>query len=162
MAAQFLVDSGAEVVKAECPDTGGWIHGWSMANAFLDNESVVWLSTNRNKKSVELDLKDDADRDIVYSLVEDVNVVVENFRPSVMERLGLGYETLSDINPGLIYCAASGWGSKGPYADRLEQDLIIQGATELMDITGRRDDPPTPLGRRLSITTRPPYWRSVS
>lgn len=156
MATQFLGDFGAEVVKVERPETGEWMRNWSMANSYIDDESVVWLSANRNKKSVELDLKDDDDLDAIYSLVEDVDVVVENFRPGVMDRLGLGYEDLSEINPGLVYCSSSGWGSEGPYADRPGQDLIIQGATGLMSLTGRQDDPPTPLG-----TTIVDYYSAV-
>lgn len=146
MATQMLADFGAEVVKIERPETGEWMRDWSMANTFLEGESVVWLSANRNKKSVEMDLKDEDDLDAIYSLVEEVDVIVENFRPGVMDRLDLGYENLTEMNPELVYCSASGWGSEGPYADRPGQDLIIQGATGFMDITGQRDHPPTPFG----------------
>lgn len=146
IATQMLGDMGAEVIKIERPETGEWLRQWSMANTFEDGESVTWLSVNRNKKSVEVDLKNDDHLEVIYDLIDDADVVVENFRPGVMDRLGLGYETLSERNPELIYCSASGYGSEGPYADRPGQDLIIQGVSGMAALTGRRDDPPTAMG----------------
>lgn len=145
VAAQMLGDLGAEVIKIERPG-GEWQRHWSMANQFPSGESAVFLSFNRNKRSVELDLKDEEHKDVAYDLISDADVVIENFRPGVMERLGFGYEELSERNPGLVYASASGWGREGPYADRPGQDIIIQGVSGLASITGRRDDPPTPLG----------------
>lgn len=146
IATQMLGDMGAEVIKIERPETGEWMRNWLMANAFEDDESVVWLSVNRNKKNVEADLKNDDHLQAIYELIDDADVVVENFRPGVMDRLGLGYETLSERNPRLVYCSASGYGSEGPYADRPGQDLITQGVSGMASLTGRRDDPPTAMG----------------
>lgn len=117
MATQMLGDMGAEVIKIERPGTGEWMRDWSMANTYKHDESVVWLSANRNKKSVEADLKNEEHLEAVYDLIEGADVVVENFRPGVMDRLGLGYEELAERVPGLIYCSASGYGSEGPWSD---------------------------------------------
>lgn len=146
LATQMLGDMGAEVIKIERPGAGEWMRNWSMANAFPGEESASWLSVNRNKKSIEFDLKDEEDREVVYDLVAEADVVVENFRPGVMDRLGLSYDDLSEINEELIYCSASGYGEEGPYSDRPGQDLIIQGVSGLISLTGTSDDPPTPLG----------------
>jgi len=142
-ATQILGDLGAEVIKIERPG-GEWSRHWSLASEYLDDESLLYLVFNRNKRSVELDLKDDEQRDVAYELLEDADVVVENFRPGVMEKLGFGYEELADRNPGLVYASATGYGSTGPYADRPGQDLLIQAMSGVMSITGTRDDPPTP------------------
>lgn len=145
VAAQMLGDLGAEVIKIEQPG-GEWQRHWSMANQYPKGESAVFLSFNRNKRSIELDLKDKEHKTVAYDLIEDADIVIENFRPGVMERLGFGYEELSERNPKLVYASASGWGREGPYADRAGQDIIIQGVSGLASITGRQDDPPTPLG----------------
>jgi crotonobetainyl-CoA:carnitine CoA-transferase CaiB-like acyl-CoA transferase len=146
MAAQMLADMGAEVIKIEAPG-GEWMRqSWSMANAYEEGENLSFLTVNRNKKSIELDIKDDEQREIVYDLVEDADVFIENLRPGVMDRLKLGYDDLSEINPGLIYCSASGYGETGPYLDRPGQDLIIQGVSGLMMLNGRTGDPPIPVG----------------
>lgn len=146
LATQMLGDMGAEVIKIERPKSGEWMRNWSMANRFPGDESASWLSVNRNKRSVELDLKDEGHQEVVYDLIEEADVLVENFRPGVMDRLGFGYEELSKTNEGLIYCSASGYGEEGPYSERPGQDLIIQGISGLMSITGSKDNPPTPLG----------------
>jgi crotonobetainyl-CoA:carnitine CoA-transferase CaiB-like acyl-CoA transferase len=145
VAAQMLGDLGAEVIKVERPG-GEWQRHWSMANQYPGGESSVFLSFNRNKRSIELDLKDEEHKDVADDLLDDADVVIENFRPGVMEKLGFGYEELSERNPELVYASASGWGREGPYSDRAGQDIIIQGVSGLASITGRRDDPPTPLG----------------
>ncbi|WP_192918653.1 CaiB/BaiF CoA transferase family protein [Salinigranum salinum] len=145
VATQMLADLGAEVLKIERPG-GEWMRHFSMANGYRDGESLQFQVFNRNKRSVELDIKDDDHRAVLYDLCEEADVVLENFRPGVMDRLGFGYEELSERNPGLIYASASGFGSSGPYVDRPGQDLIIQGMGGLMSITGDRDDLPTPQG----------------
>jgi crotonobetainyl-CoA:carnitine CoA-transferase CaiB-like acyl-CoA transferase len=145
VATQMLADLGAEILKIERPG-GEWMRHFSMANEYRDGESLQFQAFNRNKRSVELDIKDDAHRAVLYDLCEEADVVLENFRPGVMDRLGFGYEELSERNPGLIYASASGFGSSGPYVDRPGQDLIIQGMGGLMSITGDRDDLPTPQG----------------
>ena len=148
VATQMLADLGAEVIKIERPG-GEWQRNWSMANEFPGGESAVFLSFNRNKRSIELDLKDEEHKEVAYELVDEADVVIENFRPGVMERLGFGYEELSERNPGLVYATASGYGRKGPYAGRAGQDVIIQGVSGLAALTGRRDDPPTPAGAAI-------------
>lgn len=146
LAAQMLGDMGAEVIKVE-PPGGEWMRReWSMANAYEEGQNVTFLTLNRNKKSVEVDLKDDEQREVLHELLDDADVLIENFRPGVMSRLGFGYEELSERNSELIYCSSTGYGREGPYADRPGQDLIIQGVSGIMSVTGRRDDPPTPQG----------------
>src|SRR3712207_4201251 len=113
-ATQILGDMGAEIVKVEAPK-GDWMRHWSMANLYIEGEGVSFLSFNRNKRSVVIDLKHPRGREVALRLVAAADVVVENFRPGVMERLGLGYETLAEINPRLVYCASAGWGQTGPY-----------------------------------------------
>jgi crotonobetainyl-CoA:carnitine CoA-transferase CaiB-like acyl-CoA transferase len=143
LATQMLGDLGAEVIKIERPG-GEWMREWSMANEYLEGQSTSFLSLNRNKRSVEFDLKDEDHRAVVYDVIDDADVVVENFRPGVMERLGFGYEELADRNPELVYASASGYGSSGPYSEKPGQDLLIQAESGMMSITGSRDDPPTP------------------
>lgn len=148
VATQMLADLGAEVIKIERPG-GEWQRHWSMANEFPGGESAVFLSFNRNKRSIELDLKDGEHREVAYDLIGDADVVVENFRPGVMERLGFGFDELHERYPGLVYASASGYGREGPYADRAGQDVIIQGVSGLAALTGRQSDPPTPAGAAI-------------
>lgn len=151
MATQLLGDMGADVIKIEPP--GGEFsragNGLSMANELADDENTTFLSVNRNKRSAVLDLTDEADREIAYSLIDDADVVTENFRPGTMEKFGLDYETLSDRNPELVYASATGYGEDGPYEDLPGQDLLIQSLCGLMSMTGSADDPPTPTGTTL-------------
>lgn len=146
VATQLLGDLGAEVIKIE-PPGGEWMRSeWSMANAFPQDENATFLGVNRNKRSIELNLKDDDHKQVARDLIDEADVLVENFRPGVMERLGFGYEEVSDRHPGLVYASASGYGSEGPYMDRAGQDLLVQALSGLAAQTGRQDDPPTPLG----------------
>ncbi|WP_255197522.1 CaiB/BaiF CoA transferase family protein [Halorarius litoreus] len=150
LATQFLGDMGADVIKIEAPG-GEWMRqSWSMANAYEDGVNLTFLTANRNKRSVELDIKDDEQLEVLYDVIADADVFVENLRPGVVDRIGLGYDDLSDINPEVIYCSASGYGEEGPYADRPGQDLIIQGVSGLANLNGRADDPPTPVGLPLN------------
>jgi crotonobetainyl-CoA:carnitine CoA-transferase CaiB-like acyl-CoA transferase len=149
VATQMLADLGAEVIKIERPG-GEWMRHFSMANEYIEGESLQFQVFNRNKRSVEFDIKDEEHREVIYDLCDDADVVVENFRPDVMDRLGFDYDELSERNPGLIYASASGFGSSGPYVDRPGQDLLIQGIGGLMSITGDRDDLPTPQGIALA------------
>jgi len=145
LATQMLGDMGAEVIKIE-PPGGEWMRNWSMANEEAGGESLTYLSVNRNKRSIELDLKDDEHRDIVEDLLAETDIVVENFRPGVMERLDLSYEDVADINSRIVYCSATGYGRFGPYVKKPGQDLLVQGESGLMSITGHRDTVPTPQG----------------
>src|SRR5918993_1581815 len=108
-ATQILGDLGAEIIKVEAP-SGDWMRGFSLQNAYAGGMSVSFISYNRNKRSIVLDLKSPDGLEIARQLIDRADVVVENFRPGVMERLGLGYETLAARNPGLVYCASVGYG----------------------------------------------------
>lgn len=141
---QVLADFGAEVIKVERIDIGeiGRRQWPVMAHGY----SPHWSATNRNKKSLSVDLKCDAGRELILELARTADIVASNFRPGVMERLGLGYEDLSAVNPRIIVAYAAGYGQNGPYAHRRGQDLAAQAMSGLMDMTGSREGPPTPTG----------------
>jgi len=138
-ATMLLADMGAEVIKVEQPIIG------DESRKFIppkwNEESCYYLAANRNKKGITLDLKSEEGRKIVKSLVKDVDVVVENFRTGTMEKLGLGYDALKEINPRLIFCAISGFGRTGPEKNRAGYDVLMQGFGGLMSITGEEDKP---------------------
>jgi crotonobetainyl-CoA:carnitine CoA-transferase CaiB-like acyl-CoA transferase len=148
-ATQFLGDMGAEVIKIERPGAGEWERGLRSMGELLGGQSPFFLAMNRNKKSVTLDLKHPEARDLVLRLAADADLVTENFRPGVMDRLGIGYEALRAVNPSIVYVAGTGYGSDGPYATRPGQDLLIQSLSGLAAYGGRRDDPPTPSGSSI-------------
>jgi crotonobetainyl-CoA:carnitine CoA-transferase CaiB-like acyl-CoA transferase len=148
-ATQLLGDLGADIIKVERPGVGEWERGLETMGKLLHGDSPFFLAMNRNKRSVALNLKHPKAREIIDALVEQVDVVVENFRPGVLDRLGFGYERLSAINPRLIYCSASGFGSSGPYVDRPGQDLLIQALSGIAAHGGRAGDPPTPAGTAI-------------
>jgi crotonobetainyl-CoA:carnitine CoA-transferase CaiB-like acyl-CoA transferase len=148
-ATQLLGDLGADVIKVERPKVGEWERSLAAMGQLLNGDSPFFLSMNRNKRSLTLDLKHPEAGPIVDRLITTVDVVVENFRPGVMERLGFGFERLSDLNPRLVYCSASGYGSRGPYVKRPGQDLLIQALSGLAANTGRASDPPTPIGTSI-------------
>jgi crotonobetainyl-CoA:carnitine CoA-transferase CaiB-like acyl-CoA transferase len=139
-----LADMGADVVKIEKPNGGD--DNRRMGPPFIKGWSAGFLAVNRNKRSLALDLRNDAGRSVFRRLVEDADVVVENFRPGVMERLGLGYAELAAIKPSLVYCAISGFGSTGPARNRGGFDLVAQGVSGLMSITGHPNSPPAKVG----------------
>ena len=141
-----LGDMGAEVIKVEEPGKGDDTRGWP---PFVHGEATYFLSVNRNKKSLTLDLKAPDGQEILRRLLASADVVVENFRPGTMERLGFGYETLERANPRLIYCSISGFGESGPEAHRPGYDLIVQGESGVMDITGFPDGPPVKVGNSI-------------
>jgi crotonobetainyl-CoA:carnitine CoA-transferase CaiB-like acyl-CoA transferase len=149
MATQILGDLGAEVVKFEKPG-GEWMRHWGIGASRTHGEVDSFLAFNRNKKSVAVDLKDPKAVAHILELAREADVVVENFRPGVMERLGLGYEDFREANPGIVYASASGYGRTGPYRERPGQDMLAQALSGLMRITGRRDDPPTACGVGIS------------
>ncbi|MGN6221283.1 MAG: CaiB/BaiF CoA transferase family protein [Microbacterium sp.] len=144
-ATQILGDLGAEVVKIE-PPTGAFERSWSGPDAYLDGVSVFFLLGNRNARSIVIDLKAEGARDVIDELVRGADVLIESFRAGVMDRLGFGYERLSEINPGLVYASLSGYGSTGPYKDRPGQDVLIQAMSGLAMATGGGSTPPTPVG----------------
>ena len=138
---QMFGDMGAEIIKIE-PPKGDWMRHWSMANLFLHGESASFLSFNRNKRSIALDLKHPDGKEVALRLIGAADVVIENFRPGVMERLGLGYETLAERLPRLVYCASAGWGQTGPYVSRPGQDLLVQAVAGVGYLNGNESGPP--------------------
>jgi len=145
MATQILGDLGADVIKFERPG-GEWMRFWGILNGRSHGEMDSFLAFNRNKRSVAVDLKDPAVRERILELATEADVVVENFRPAVMDRLGLGYDDFRAVNPRIIYASSSGYGQTGPYSKRPGQDLLIQALSGLMFLSGRKGDPPTALG----------------
>lgn len=144
-ATQKLGDMGADVIKIERPGGEPQRH-MSYRGELLDGVGIGYLTMNRNKRSVVLDLKTKEGLEAALKIVEAADILVHNYRPGVMSRLGLGYDDVTDVNPDIVYVAVSGYGSSGPYADRPGQDLIYQAETGLASYTGRADDPPTPSG----------------
>jgi crotonobetainyl-CoA:carnitine CoA-transferase CaiB-like acyl-CoA transferase len=144
----MLGDMGATVVKVEPPPHGDDTRLWGPP--FLDGISTYFLSINRNKKSLGLNLKSAEGREILWRLVDRADVLVENFRPGVLERLGFGYEAVAHRNPRLVYCSISGFGQTGPFHDRPGYDVVAQGQSGLMDLTGYPDGPPAKLGASLA------------
>jgi formyl-CoA transferase len=139
----LLADFGADVIKIESldgDDTRQWGPPW------LDGESAYYLSVNRNKRSLTLDLKHPRGRDVARRLAEKADILVENFKVGGMARFGLDYETLSQTNPGLIYCSITGYGQNGPYRSLAGYDFIIQAEGGLMSITGPLQGPPYKVG----------------
>jgi crotonobetainyl-CoA:carnitine CoA-transferase CaiB-like acyl-CoA transferase len=140
----LLADMGARVIKVEQPDRGDDTRGWGPP--FVGTESAYFLSINRNKESLTLDLKSADGRDLLFRLLERADVLVENFRPGAMSRLGLGHESVTSRFPRVIYCSISGFGQTGPRRDHPGYDAVIQGEGGLMSITGEPEGPPLRLG----------------
>jgi crotonobetainyl-CoA:carnitine CoA-transferase CaiB-like acyl-CoA transferase len=151
-ATQLLGDMGADIVKIE-PRAGEWSRGWSIGDTFINGESLSYLAFNRAKRSITLDLKAEEGKEIARRIIKSSDVLIENFRPGVMDRLGLGYEALSAKQPELIYCASSGWGQDGPYEARPGQDLLAQSIAGVLMLNGTADDPPVPVGIGLADLT---------
>ncbi|GAA3731786.1 CoA transferase [Streptomyces tremellae] len=145
LATQLLGDLGALVIKVERPGTGEWERGYLPRGTRLDGESPYFLAMNRNKLSVTADLRDPGDTAFLKDLVGRCDAVVENFRPGVMDRLGLGYEDLLAHNPRLVYASGSGYGARGPDVRRPGQDMLVQAASGLAAHSGPADRPPTPV-----------------
>ncbi|MCK6079321.1 CoA transferase [Microbacterium sp. EYE_5] len=148
-AAQRLGDLGADVVKVE-PITGEWQRHASAGGANGNRINVSFLSLNRNKRSLALNLKDDDGRAVIHRLVAESDVFLQNYRPGVAARLGVDYETLSAINPSLVYVSISGYGEDGPYRDRPGQDLLLQAMSGAMLSTGAAGQPPQPAGQYIA------------
>ena len=145
MGMQALGDLGADVISIENAE-GAWQRHWSGGDIWHDGQSALHLCANRNKRSVAIDLKSARGRELALRLVDTADVVSENFRPGVMEKLGLGYETLRARKPGLIYASASGYGPDGPYSEKPGQDLLAQALFGMMTITGQASTGPRPAG----------------
>lgn len=146
---QILADMGADVVKVEPVGTGEQTRK-AMGFSMKGEDTAAFLAINRNKKSMTLNLKEEEGREIFYRLAWEADVVVENYRPGVAEKLGIDYATVKEVNPRLIYASVSGFGQTGPYAGRGGYDLIAQGMSGLMSVTGQPDGKPMKSGVPVS------------
>jgi len=147
-----LGDMGAEIIKIEQPGSGDDTRRWGPP--WAGGESAYYLCANRNKKSVTLNFKDERARDILRELARQSDIVVENFKVGALDRMGIGYEALSSVNPQLIWCSITGYGQDGPYADHAGYDFVAQGESGLMSITGEVDGEPMKEGVAVvDITT---------
>ncbi|PJJ65371.1 CaiB/BaiF CoA transferase family protein [Compostimonas suwonensis] len=149
VAAMRLADLGARVIKIERPGTGDIGRTLAFAGRTADGDTVSFHAMNRNKEGITADLKNPDDLARVRELVVKADVIIQNFRPGVMERIGLDYESVRAINPRIVYGSASGYGDEGPWKDRPGQDLLAQSISGLPWLSGSRDDGPVPVG--LSI-----------
>jgi crotonobetainyl-CoA:carnitine CoA-transferase CaiB-like acyl-CoA transferase len=145
-AAMTLADLGADVIKVEPPGRGDDTRGYP---PFWNGVSCYYLSTNRNKRSMTLNLQSEEGQAVARKLVAESDILIHNFRTGTMERFGLGYDALREINPGLIFCAISAVGSDGPDRDRAGVDLLMQAYGGLMSITGEQGRPPVRVGTSL-------------
>jgi len=142
----MLADMGAEVIKIEIPGKGDDSRQFS---PFVNGESAYYMNLNRNKKGITLNLKHPEGKEMFLELIKNADIVVENYRPGTMEKLGLGYEDLAKINPGIIYACISGFGHYGPYKDRAGYDIIGQAMGGLMSTTGWPGGEPTRTGTAM-------------
>ena len=149
VAAMRLADLGARVIKIERPQGGDIGRTLAFAGRSADGDTISFHAMNRNKQGITADLKDPDDLAYVRELITHADVVIQNFRPGVMERIGLDYETVKKINPGIVYASASGYGDTGPWKDRPGQDLLAQAVSGLPWLSGSAEDGPVPVG--LSI-----------
>lgn len=145
-----LADLGARVIKVEVPEKGDDARAFG---PFINDKSAYFMSVNRGKESLALNLKDDADRTTFEALLEDADILVENYRGGTMERLGYGWESLHPRYPRLIYAACSGFGHTGPYAERPAYDMVVQGLGGVMSLTGHPGGPPTRVGTSIGDIT---------
>lgn len=146
-ASQRLGDMGADIIKIEPPGYGEWTRVRPIGNGWVSEDmNTSFISTNRNKRSLTLNLKTEKGKDIFMDMIRTADIFVSNFRPEVHKKLGIDYETLEEINPGLIYCSVTGYGQDGPYAGRPGQDLLIQGLSGVTWNVGRESDCPIPIG----------------
>ncbi|SFR52702.1 Crotonobetainyl-CoA:carnitine CoA-transferase CaiB [Yoonia tamlensis] len=146
VAALRLSDLGAEVIKIERPQGGDLCRSMVVNDQRLEGDSLVFHTFNRGKKSVAADLKQPADLEKIRALVATADVMIHNFRPGVMERIGLGYDTVRDLNPRIVYGAVSGYGTTGPWRDKPGQDLLVQSLSGIAWLSGNANDGPVPTG----------------
>jgi formyl-CoA transferase len=140
----MLGDLGADIIKIERPGIGDDTRLWGPP--FVDGEATYFMSVNRNKRSLALDLKSDAGKEILWKLVDEADVLVENFSPGTIDRLGFGYDAVSSRNPAIIYASISGFGQTGPSRNRTAYDLIVNGMSGMASVTGDPDGPPMKVG----------------
>ncbi len=146
VAAMRLADLGARVIKIERPNIGDIGRTLAFAGLEADGDTLSFHIMNRNKESFAADLKNSQSLQEVWKLVEKADVIIQNFRPGVIERLGLGYEDVKKVNPRIVYGSATGYGTTGPFKDRPGQDLLAQSISGLPWLNGRAGDPPIPVG----------------
>lgn len=144
----ILGDLGAEVIKVEAPGGSDDTREWGPP--FAGGESAYYLCVNRNKRAITLDLKSDKGIEVIKELVKRSDIVIENFKHGTMEKWGIGYEELKNINPGIIHCSITGFGHNGPYKDLPGYDFIIQAMSGLMSITGTKESGPLKVGVAIS------------
>jgi len=145
-AALRLSDMGAQVIKIEKPGTGDICRQLYVSDVMIEGESTIFHAINRNKYSYAADLKNEDDIEKVKQLLTKADVLMHNFRPGVMERIGLDYETVKAINPAIIYAEVNGYGTEGPWRDLPGQDLLLQAASGLTWLSNNNDESPTPMG----------------
>jgi alpha-methylacyl-CoA racemase len=151
----LLADLGAEVLKVEDTGMGDYIR-WAPPyyggeeEQELGTRSALYLALNRGKRSIRLDLKSDAGREALLRLIASHDVVLDGFRPGVLDRLGVGYERMREANPGIVYCAITGYGQDGPYTQRAGHDMNYLGLVGLLGLTGSRDGPPVQSGGQIA------------
>lgn len=141
-----MADMGARVIKIERPITGDICRQLYVSDAEVNGESTIFHSINRNKESYQADIKNDADLARIKNLIKKADVMIHNFRPGVMERAGLSYEAVKEINPQLVYASINGYGDKGEWAGKPGQDLLLQSVSGITWLSGNKDDNPTPMG----------------
>jgi formyl-CoA transferase len=144
MCTMMLADLGAEVIKVERPRAGDDTRRWGPP--WAGSESAYYLSLNRNKRSITLDFKTEQGKEVVRRLAREADVFIENYKAGTLDRLGLGYEDLKQVNPRLVYCSITGYGLDGPDRDLPGYDFVVQGRGGIMSITGEEDGPPTAVG----------------
>jgi len=149
-AALKLADMGAEVVKVERAGVGDLSRYLYLTDTKIGGESTIFHAINRNKRSLAIDLKSDADKDALRALIAEADVVLQNFRPGVMERLGFGYDAVRAINPKVVYGTVTGYGTEGPWVDLPGQDLLAQARAGVMWLSGSRDDGPVAVGMPIA------------
>ncbi|WP_298368290.1 CoA transferase [uncultured Lutibacter sp.] len=145
-----LADLGARVIKIERPGSGEAGRGIALKNLFLDGSSLVFHTANRNKDSYAANLKDPEDLERVKKLIAQADVMTHNFRPGVMDKIGLDYNTVQEINPKMVYATVTGYGTEGPWAKKPGQDLLVQSMSGFANLSGDRDEDPVPVGAALS------------
>ena len=141
-----LADLGARVIKIERPDKGDLCRELYISNLALDGDSTLFHSINRHKESFAADLKNPADRELVRKLLLHADVMIQNFRPGIIEKLGFDYATVSQVSPRLVYGEISGYGKTGPWRNKPGQDLLVQSLSGLTWLNGNADQPPMPFG----------------
>lgn len=147
-ATQYLADLGAEVIKIE-PPGGPLERRWSGGNSFVEGVSSFFLSANRNKRSLSIDLKHPEAKDVIHRIIKRSNVLVENFRPGVLDRLGFGLEAVRALRPDIIYASATGFGSSGPLKDAPGQDMLAQARSGMIAAAGDHGIRPVPAGNAI-------------